>query len=147
MPMIYKKSIMSRFVIPSPTSSIRPLAKPKIYQFVVCFLDKWKLLRSVNTFWVVENNKPVTDAVNKLNKLRKANFISIFDFSTWYTKLSGNTIFMVLKNLIDFRFDRERDKCIIVRSYGARWVKKISIFLWGLISFIFRQSIFIFLWK
>ena len=41
----------------------------------------------VNTFWEVQDNKPVTDAMNKLNKRKKATFTSTFDFSTLYTKL------------------------------------------------------------
>ena len=41
----------------------------------------------VNTFSVVQNNKPVTDAINKLSKRNKAKSISTFDFSTLYTYL------------------------------------------------------------
>lgn len=43
-------------------------------------------------FWVVQNNKPVIDATNKLNKQRKANFISNFIFSASNTKLPHNKI-------------------------------------------------------
>ena len=44
----------------------------------------------VNTFWVVQNNKAVIDAINGLNKQRKATSISSFDFSTLYAKLPPN---------------------------------------------------------
>ena len=62
----------------------------------------------VNTFWVVQNNKPVIDAMNGLNKQRKATSVSIFDFSTLYTKLPHNKLLMVLNSLIDFCLREEK---------------------------------------
>ena len=41
----------------------------------------------VNSFWVVENNKPVINSMSKLNRCKKASSVSTFDFSTLYTKL------------------------------------------------------------
>ena len=61
--------------------------------------------------------------MNKPNKLRKANSISAFDFSTLYIELSQNKLLMVLKKLIDFRFDGGEDKYIVVCSYGVSWIK------------------------
>ena len=60
----------------------------------------------------MQNNKPVTDAVNKLNKRNKAKSISTFDFSTLYTKLPHNKLLMVLHHLIDFCFDGGENKFI-----------------------------------
>ena len=80
----------------------------------------------VNTFWVVQNNNPVIDAMNGLNKRRKATFVSSFDFSTLYTKLPHNKLLMVLNNVIDFCFDGGESKHITINSYGARWVKNIK---------------------
>ena len=54
---------------------------------------------------VVQNNKPVVDAMNGVNKRRKATSVLTFDFSTLYTKLPHNKLLMVLKSLIDFCFD------------------------------------------
>ena len=81
---------------------------------------------AVNTFWVVQNNKPVNDAMNGLNKRRKATSVSNFDFSTLYTKLPQYKLLMVLNSLIDFCFDRGECKYITVNDYGARWVKNIK---------------------
>ena len=53
------------------------------------------IFAGVNTFRKVQNNKSITDAVNKLNKHRKANSISTFDFSTLNTKLPHNKLLMV----------------------------------------------------
>ena len=65
-----------------------------------------------NIFWVAQNNKPVIDAMNGLNKQRKATSVSIFDFSTLYTKLPHNKLLMVLNSLIDFCFDGGESKYI-----------------------------------
>ena len=57
--------------------------------------DKCRFFVGVNTFWVVQNNRPVIDAMNGLNKRRKATSVSIFDVSTLYTKLPHNRLLMV----------------------------------------------------
>ena len=80
----------------------------------------------VNTFWVVQNNKAVIDAMNGLNKRRKATSISTFDISTLYTKLPHNKVLMVLNSLVDFCFDGAESKYITVNDYGACWVKNIK---------------------
>ena len=56
--------------------------------------------------------------MNKLNKLKKAISISIFDFSTLYIKLAHNKH---LKNLIDFCFDGGESQYITqgLRHQGA----------------------------
>ena len=76
-------------------------------------------------FWVVQNNKPVIDAMNGPNKRRNANSASTFDFSSLYTKLPHNKLLMVLNSFIDFCFDGE-SKYIKFNNYGARWVKNIK---------------------
>ena len=99
---------------------------------MVYFLDKYKhndkfrFFTGVNTFWVVQNNKPVIDAMNGLNKRRKATSFSTFDLSTLYTKLPHNKLLMVLNSLIDFCFDGGECKYITVNNYGARCVNNIK---------------------
>ena len=93
------------------------------------YSDKCRFFTAANTFWVVQNNKPVTDAMNGLNKRRKATSVSTFDFSTLYTKLRHNKLLMVLNRLntlTDFCFDGGQSKYIRVNNYGARWVKNIK---------------------
>ena len=69
--------------------------------------NKCRFFAGVNTFWVVQTNKPVIDAMNELNKRRKATSVSTFDICT----------------LIDFCFDVGESKCITVNNYRAAWVK------------------------
>ena len=78
-------------------------------------------MTGVNTFWVVQNNKPVvTDAMNGLNKRRKATSVSTFDVSTFYTKLPHNKLLMVLNSLSDFCFEGVESNYIKVNNHGAR---------------------------
>ena len=86
--------------------------------------DKCRFFTGVNTFRVVQNNKPVIDAVNGLNKRRKTTSVSTFDLSLLYTKLLHNKLLTILNSLIDFYFDGE-SKHITVNNYGTRWVKNI----------------------
>ena len=70
---------------------------------------------------VVHNNKPVTDALNKLNKRQKATSISSFELCTLQTNLLNDKLLMVLNRLRDVYFDGgERN------SYGTRWVKDMK---------------------
>ena len=80
----------------------------------------------VNTLWVVQNNKPVIDGMNGLNKRKKAISVSNFDFSTLYTKLPHSKLLMVLNGLIHFCFDGGESEYITFNNYGARWVKNIK---------------------
>ena len=95
----HKNPIKARFIIASVKSSIKPLASTNFH------LCKCRFFTGVSTFWVVQNNKPVIDAMNGLNKRRKAASVSTFDFSTLYTKLPHNKLLIVLNSLIDFCFD------------------------------------------
>ena len=74
----------------------------------------------------MQNNKPVFNEMNGLNKGRKVTSVSICDFSTFYTKLPHNKFFMVLNSLVDFCFVGGKNKYITVNNYGARWVKNIK---------------------
>ena len=71
---------------------IKPLAKSLTSLFRVFFKQietfnaKCIFFSGVNTFWVVQNNKSVTDAIKKLNARSKGTSVSTFEFSTLYTK-------------------------------------------------------------
>ena len=133
MPKMHKNTIKARLIITSPKSSRKPIFRNVTSIFRLFFRQiqtyngKCSFFTGViNTFWVVQNNKPVTDAMNGLIKRRKATSVSTFDFSTLCTKLSHNKLLMVLNSLIDFCFDGGESKFITVNNYGARWVKNIN---------------------
>ena len=56
----------------------------------------------------------------------KATSVSIFDFSTLYTKFPHNKLLMVLNSLIDLCFHGVESKYITVNNYEARCVKNIK---------------------
>ena len=74
------------------------------FKQIQTYNDKCNFCTDVNTFWVVQN-KPVIDAMNGLNKRRKATSVPTFDFSTLHTKLTHNKFLMVLNSLIGFSFN------------------------------------------
>ena len=67
MPKMHKDPLKARFIIASPKSSIY-INFWFVFRAIQTCNDKCRLFTGVNTFWVVENNKPVTDAMNGLNK-------------------------------------------------------------------------------
>ena len=117
---MHKNPTKARFIIASPKSSIKPLARTITSIFCLFFRqiqtynDKCRFFTGVNTFWVVQNNKPVINAMNWLNKRRKATSVSTFDFSTMYTKFAYNKLLIVLKSLIDLCFGGGESKYITV---------------------------------
>ena len=116
----------------SPKSSIKPLARTitsifrLFFRQIQAYNDKCKFFTGVNTCCVVQNNETVIDAMNGLNKQRKATSVSTFDFSTLYTKLSHNKLLMVLNSLIDFCLDGGECKYITVNNYGTRWINNVK---------------------
>ena len=127
LPKMHKNPTKGRFFIASRESSIKPLPRT-ITSIFFSFLDKCqcRLVTGVKTFWVVQNDKPVIDARNGVNKRRKGTSVSTFEFSTLYIKFPHNKYLMVLNSLIDFCFDGRESKYITVNNYGARWVKNVK---------------------
>ena len=74
MPKMHKNPIKARFIIASPKSSIKPLARTITSVFRLFFRQiqtynhKCRFLTGVNSFWVVQNNKSVIDAMNGVNR-------------------------------------------------------------------------------
>ena len=132
MPKMHKNTIKARFIITSPKSSTKPLARiitsvfRLLFREIQTFNDKCNFFTGVSTCWVVQNNKPVIDAINGLNKRRKGTYVSTFDFSTLYIKLSHNKLLMAHNSLIDFFFDGGESKYITVNNYEACWVKNVK---------------------
>ena len=130
MPKMHKNPIKARFIVASPKCSIKPLAKAItsafriFYKQIQSYNRKSRFFTGVNSFWVVQSNKPVFEAINRLNKRNKAKSITTFDFSTLYTKLPHNKLLKVLHSLIDFCFDGGIKKFILINKFGAYWVSE-----------------------
>ena len=73
----------------------------------------------ITTFWAVHNNKPVINAMNKLNECRERNSSQIFDFSILYIKFPSNKLLMLINSVIDFCFESEKSNYMTVIGFGT----------------------------
>ena len=86
---MYKNLVKARFIIAPPKSSLKPPARATtsifrlFFRQIQTFNDKHRFFTGVNAFWVVQNNNPVINAMNGLNKRTKAFSVSAFDFLRW----------------------------------------------------------------
>ena len=78
--------------------------------------NKCRFLTGVNSFWVVQSNKPVLQTINKLNSRKAAKSINTFDLSTLYTKLPHDKLQTMFHKFKDFCFD-ERENNFILLNY------------------------------
>ena len=108
---MHKNPIKDRFMIAYPKSSLKPLARTVtsifrlFFRQIQTYNNKCRIFTGVNNLQAVKNNKPVTDAMNELNKRRKATPFSTCDFSAFYAELPHNKPLMIHNRLIDFCFD------------------------------------------
>ena len=133
-PKMYKKPIKFRFIIAAPKCSIKPLSKAVtsvfklFFQQIESYNRKSYFYSGIKTFWVIQNNEPVLNSVNKINARKRAKCISSFDFSTMKTKIPHNKLLEELNELIDFSFQGGSNKYVAVIPYGAKWVPNPSKF-------------------
>ena len=106
----YKNPVRSRFIIASPKYTLKPLSKEKYY-------SKNRIWSGVEISWIVQNNKPVIDSINKRNSRKKAKQVSTSNFSTLCTKIPHNKLFAVLNSVIEFAFrGGTRDKICVFNN-------------------------------
>ena len=141
LPKMHKDPIKFRFIIAAPECSIKPLSKTlvaifKLFQWQIeSYNLKCKFFSGVNTFWIIQNNSPVTETINRLNKRGRAKSIDTFDFSTLYTKIPHDKLLYVLNSLVDFCFEGGMSEYVAVTDYGARWVANPSSY-----KFVFSKA-------
>ena len=128
LPKMHKNPIKFRFIIAAPDCSIKPLSKAVAAVFrllqsqIESYSLKSKFFSGVNTFWVIQNNRSITQSIKRLNSRNRAHSIYTFDFSTLYTKIPHGKLLFVLNSLVDFCFKGGTSEHIAVTSNGARWV-------------------------
>ena len=128
-PKKHKTPSKARFIVAAPKCSVKPLSKSitaifKMFQKKIeAYNAKSRFFSGVNTFWVVQSNKQVTNKLRNLNKHGKAQSINTFDFSTLYTKIPHDKLLNVLYSIVDFCFDGTDKKFINVTTWGASFVR------------------------
>ena len=134
LPKMHKIPSKARFIVAAPICSIKQLSKAVTTAFKIFFkmIERYNKISSffsgVNTFWVIQNNVPVINSVNQLNKRSAAKSIMAFDFSTLYTKIPHDKLIYVLNSLIDFCFKCHDCKCLAITRYGAKWTSDSDIY-------------------
>ena len=142
LPKMHKNPIGYRFIIASKTCTNKELSKYvtsvfKLFHMALeSYWDISKFHSGVNSFWIIQNNEPVVDAINRTNKKSSAKSISTFDFSTLYTKIPHNKLLDSLVEIIDFAFKgNSRGKISISSNGNANWVNNARKS-----SFVFDKS-------
>ena len=136
MPKMHYSPSRARFIVASSACSSKPLSQAvsKVFKLlfhqVQNFHAKSTFYKNYNRFWVIENSSPIIERLNSLNRRKKAQDISTYDFSTLYTKLQHSDLVRVLKGIIDFsqKGGRKREngnrKYVSFSKRDAFWCKK-----------------------
>ena len=110
-PKLHKNPSKSRFIIAAPKCSVKPLSKAVtaalklLYKQIENYNYKTHYYSSVKTFWPIQSNQAVLQAIDKINSRNKAVSITTFDFSTLYTNISHHKLKSVMSELINFCFN------------------------------------------
>ena len=141
LPKMHKTPIGSRFIIASKFCTVKELSKKVtaafklLYKAVECYHHKSQYFSGINSFWVIQNNSSVIDAINKLTKRNAAKSISTFDFSTLYTNIPHDKLIQTLNFVVDFAFKgRTQSKISINNQNEARWCKSSKHFTFSITS-------------
>ena len=126
-PKLHKNPIGERFIIASPECSVKPLLKDvtnilKLFQNNVSnYHDRRRVWTNVSNFWVIQNNRPVTERIAKINNTKKAKTVRTFDFSTLYTKIPHHLLKGALEDIVDFCFKGGNSNGVYVADGKAFW--------------------------
>ena len=126
-PKIHKNPVGNRFIVASPKCSLKPLLKDvtcilKLFQHQIkSFHDKNRVWTGVSNFWVIQNNAPVVERIDKINKKKQAVSVRTFDFSTLYTKIPHHLLRDALFEIVDFCFKGGISHGVYVTKAGAFW--------------------------
>ena len=128
-PKLHKNPVGNRFIIASPKCSLKALLKDdtpilKLFQNQIkSFHDKNRVWTGVSNFWIIQNNTPVVERIDKINHKKKAFSIRTFDFSTLYTKIPHHLLKGALSEIVDFCFKGGISKGVYVHKTDAYWRK------------------------
>ena len=130
MPKILKNPVGNRFIVASPKCSLKPLLKDvtfilKLFQHQIkSFHDKNRELWTVvSNFLNIQNNAPVIERIDKMNKKKQTVSVRTFDFSTLYTKIPHHLLRDALFEIVNFCFKGGISHGVYVTNAGAFWRK------------------------
>ena len=128
-PKLHKNPVKFRFIIASKFCTSKTLSKDVSSMFslfqkqVDTYYKKSHFFSGIKSYWIVQDRRPILEAVKKSIARRSAKCVSSFDFSTLYTKIPHNKLIDVLTNIIEFVFKGGTRNKISIHSSGlANWV-------------------------
>ena len=97
-----------RFIVGYPKCSLKPLLKDvtcilKLFQHQIkSFHNKNRVWTGVSNFWVIENNAPVVERIDKINKKKQAVSVRTFEFLLYILKFLAIYLEMLFLKLSIF---------------------------------------------
>ena len=117
LPKMHKNPSGAGFIIAGKKCINKKLTQHVTSAFKLCFKQvegyhrKTNYFTGTKTFWVIQNNNALLESIKKINKRKKAQKLSTFDFSTLYTKIPHDKLLEVLHNVVDFVFKGGYQRC------------------------------------
>ena len=126
---MHKNPTKFRFIIGSRTCIIKPAAK-KLVQILKLvmksmkrYCDKVRFYTGIERYWIAENNMPILEMIDKINKKMSGRNIETYDFSTLYTKIPLSDLKEKLKMVVEKAFKGGTNQYIRVSKFNANWSK------------------------
>ena len=113
-PKFHKPNLKFRYVISYANCSLKPLAVKislglkAVYSEISRYSYMLFKVTGVNRNWVILNNKPILEALDRINETSVARNIQTFDFSTLYTNLAHKDIKEALKFTVKLAFKNSK---------------------------------------
>ena len=110
-PKFHKPKFSQRYVVSYANCSCKPLAKTvaqglkAISYQINNYSNMIFKVTGIKRNWIINNNEPILNCLNDINKLSNARNIQTYDFTTLYTNLGHDVIKMALLSVIKLAFN------------------------------------------
>ena len=128
-PKFHKPVLSQRFVVSYSDCTIKPLAKyvtlglKAVYQQICSYSHMMFKVTGIKRNWIIQNNQPLLDCLNDINRVSKARNIQTYDFSTLYTMLGHEDIKQALTAVVKLAFRHSKKERIAIYSCKSfKWV-------------------------
>ena len=107
---MHKKPIKFRYIISSRQCTTKPLAKAAMLGLKLCqsqnqaYCKAIKQYTGINMFFITDNFQKNASDIQYLNSRTKSNSISIYDFTSLYTKIPHSNLIANIEWYIDLAF-------------------------------------------
>ena len=129
-PKFHKPELKHRFVVSYADCCVKPIAQKltlglKAVQYQIQrYCRMMYILTGINRYWIISNNTPILNFVDKINDKGSARNIETYDFTTLYTNLALADMKSSLKEVIKLAFKHSKRSHISVYEKGFSWVNK-----------------------